>query len=51
MYFLHGFPGVLHRDQSFLIYVRGLDGGDLLLEHADLTVRLLQGVLVLLFSF
>ena len=48
---LHRFPGVLHRDQGLLVYICGFDGVDLLLEHADLAVCLLEGVFVLLLPF
>ncbi len=47
---LHRCAGVLHCDEGFLVDVCGLDGVDLLLEHRDLAVCLLKGVLVLLFS-
>lgn len=46
---LHRRAGVLHRDEGLLVDVCGLDGVDLLLEHRDLAVCLLEGVLVLLF--
>lgn len=47
---LHRRAGVLHRDKGFLVDVCGLYGVDLLLEHRDLAVGLLEGVLVLLFA-
>lgn len=48
---LHGCAGVLHGDEGFLVDVCGFDGVDLLLEHGDLPVGLLEGVLVLLLAF
>ncbi len=50
MDFLHGFAGILHSDEGFLVDVCGFDGIDLLLEHGYLPVRLLEGVFVLLLS-
>ena len=48
---LHGRAGVLHRDQGLLVDVGGFYRVDLLLEHRDLAVGLLQRGLVLLLSF
>ena len=48
---LHSGTCILHRDESFLVDVCGFDGVDLLLEHGDLTVGLLERVLVLLLAF
>lgn len=47
---LHRRTGVLHRNKGFLVDVRGFDGVDLLLEHRDLAVCLLEGMLVLFFA-
>lgn len=41
VYLLHRLAGVLHRNQRLLVYVRGFDGVDLLLEHTYLAIRLL----------
>jgi len=49
--FLHGFAGILHGYQCFLVDVCGFDGVYLLFEHGYLAVRLLERVLVLLLSF
>ena len=48
---LHSGASVLHCYESFLVDVCGFDGVDLLLQHADLAVGLLEGVLVLLLAF
>ena len=47
---LHRLAGVLHRQQRFLVDVRGFDGVDLVLEHGYLRGGLLEGVLVGLFA-
>ena len=49
--FLHCLSGVLHCGERLLIYVRGFNGVYLLLEHVDLAICLLQGVLMLLLPF
>ena len=51
VYLLHGLAGLLHRLQRLAVDIRRLDGVYLLLERADLTQGLLQGVLVRLLAF
>ena len=50
MDFPHGFAGIFHGDEGFLIDVCGFNGVDLLFEHGYLGVGLFEGVFVLLLS-
>ena len=51
MDFFHGFAGVLHGDEGFLVDVCGFDGVYLLFKHGNLAGGLLEGVLMLLLAF
>ena len=48
--FFHGFAGIVHGEEGFLVDVRGFDRIDLVLEHGDLGGGLFKGVLVSLFA-
>ena len=51
MYVLHRFSSLFHRFQRFLVDIRGFDGIYLLLECANLSFGLLEGMFMLLLSF